>query len=310
MVNYGIINLHKPVGPTSRDCVNRIARRLPEDKVAHAGTLDPLASGVLVLLIGPAVRLMDDVHHHDKEYVARFRLGVESPSLDCETEGREVPIPSGIDGQRIQNVLKNFLGRIAQTPPAYSAIRVDGRRAHEVARSGLAVAIPPREVHVHGIELLELALPDFALRISCSTGTYIRTLGNDIARSLGTSAIMTDLLRTRVGPFAIEDSVTLKSLEPGVPEHVLLPATHGIAHLPQWTVSDAIMRRFLDGQKLSVDDFIESVEGNATLGHPLEDGSHRAGLLDTRGFLRVIVRSMPDGRWRCEKGIAHWDIFP
>jgi tRNA pseudouridine55 synthase len=297
---YGILNLCKPSGPTSRDCVNQINLLLPSIKVAHAGTLDPLASGVLVLLIGPAVRLMEEVHTFDKEYLGRFRLGASSLSGDLETEVQSVPLSSSLTHDDISAAVSRFQGPIRQTPPAFSAIRVDGKRAHTQARRGLNVEMPERSVTIHSIELLECAMPDLLIRVCCSTGTYLRTLGMDIARCLGTQAVMAELVRTRVGPFAIDASIPLQGQSTESLKEALLPACLGASNMPHWTVPDSILRRILDGQRLSLEPWI----------HTPPSDTQRAAILDERGVLRAIVEREDDGQWHCQKGIAHWDVLP
>jgi len=310
LVKYGILNLNKPAGPTSRDCVNRVARALTMDKVAHAGTLDPLAKGVLVLLVGPAVRLMEEVHRYDKEYVGRFRLGQRSDSGDLETECLDVPMPPGIDREALQAAIAPFVGDIEQTPPAYSAVRVGGRRAHEVARRGKSVALPARRVSVHTIELLAFADSEFELRIACSTGTYIRSLGSDIAQRLGTDAVMTQLTRTRVGPFLLEQSIGIDAVESEPSNLQLLPATLGVLGLPHWRVDHALMRRILDGQRFAFEELTNLVVHPNSGSNSLPVACQRGAVLDRDGVLRALIKAMPDGTWRCEKGIAHWDVYP
>ncbi|MFN7735754.1 MAG: tRNA pseudouridine(55) synthase TruB [Pirellula sp.] len=315
---YGILNLNKPIGPTSRECVNRVGRVLPGIKLAHAGTLDPLASGVLVLLVGPAVRLMEEVHTFDKEYIGTFRMGQSSPSGDLETEVTDSLIPEGLGAQHLLDTLPSFLGAIEQRPPAYSAVRVDGKRAHVQARRGVAVDVPMRSITIHALELLDFAFPEFTLRVSCGTGTYMRSLGSDIARSLGTEAVMTRLQRTRVGPFTIDNSVSLEAIESPEWDQQVLPATLGAHNMPQWCVDDSVMRRILDGQRLPFSDIagaaaITEVGANAgdCLGANIDTQLDRRGaVVDVKGVLRAIVERKEDGRWRCHKGIAHWDVLP
>lgn len=309
---YGILNLNKPLGPTSRECVNRVGRVMPGIKLAHAGTLDPLASGVLVLLVGPAVRLMEEVHTFDKEYVGTFRLGQTSPSGDLEMEVTDCPIPGGLDAQSILDVIPQFLGSIEQRPPSYSAVRVDGKRAHVQARLGVAVEVPMRSITIHALELLDFAFPEFTLRVSCSTGTYMRSLGADIARSIGTEAVMTRLQRTRVGPLSVENSVSLETIESPEWDHQLVPATLGAHNMPQWRVDDSVMRRILDGQRLPFSD-IAGVGANWEDVFGTDVASNfdaRGAVVDVKGVLRAIVERKEDGSWRCHKGIAHWDILP
>ncbi len=296
-MKYGLLNLYKPIGPTSRDCVNQIVKRLKQEKVAHAGTLDPLAQGVLLILVGPAVRLMEEIHQLDKEYIATFRLGERSPSGDLETQCEPIPIPAGVVCDTIEKSMKRFVGEIHQIPPAYSAIRVDGKRAHKSARRGATPQIPPRKVTIHALELLESSLPELRLRIQCSTGTYIRTLGSDLAKTLGTDAVMTNLVRMRVGPFESRSAVRIESIADSNFDQILQPAGRALPHWEHWSVDDLLMRRILDGQRLTSEEVPSST-------------ASRLAVFDSKNVLRATLLRYPDGTWRCEKGIAHYQVLP
>ena len=210
---FGILPVNKPIGISSRkaaDCVKKVVRPA---KVGHTGTLDPLASGVLVMCIGPATRLADIVQKMPKTYVGEFRLGLTSESEDIESELRPVDSAPLISEDEMRSALQAFVGTISQVPPAFSALKVDGRRAYKLARQGVAVELEPREVKIHSLELLQFAYPDFKLKIECGSGTYVRSLGRDIGESLDSGAVMTALLRSAVGPFDVERSVPLDQLE-------------------------------------------------------------------------------------------------
>lgn len=197
----GLLVLDKPLGMTSRCAVDFVERPLRPSKVGHAGTLDPLAEGVLVICVGAATRMIDYVHRLPKRYVASFRLGVSSATLDLESEAvalRDAPEPAR---EQVVAALAGFRGTIEQRPPAYSAVWVQGKRAYELARRGDVVEISARAISVHSLELVHYEYPDVTLDIACSTGTYIRSLGSDIATALGTAAVMTALARTSIGPF-------------------------------------------------------------------------------------------------------------
>jgi tRNA pseudouridine55 synthase len=296
-VKYGILNLFKPIGPTSRDCVNKLVKLFRPSKVAHAGTLDPLAQGVLVILVGPAVRLMDEIHELDKEYVAGFHLGQRSPSGDLETACEPVPVGMQVNRNSIHDAMRKFLGPTVQTPSSYSAIRVNGKRAHRSARLGTDVQMPPRTIMIHELELLACDPPRIRLRIRCSTGTYIRTLGSDLAKSLGTDAVMTELTRIRVGPFGIESSLPLDMVQAHFSDAFLEPPISALQDWEQWSVDDVVMRRILDGQRLAAEEVLPT-------------SHNRIAVLDSRKILRAVLKRLPDGTWRCDKGIAHWDILP
>ena len=304
---YGILALDKPSGPTSRDCVNKVTRRLPGIKVAHAGTLDPLARGVLVLLIGPAVRLTDEVHEFEKEYIGRFRLGWRSPPGDLETECEQVVAPGSIGRSELQGSLDHFRGEIEQSPPSYSAIRIDGKRAHELIRKGRDVEVPKRRVKIHELELVDFSNSEFTIRTVCSTGTYMRTLGSDIAKQVGSDAVMIDLQRTRVGPFTLSGACSLQDIPEASLESYLQSPRLAVSQLPMIGVQDLTLRRILDGQRLDwgqiASDYFVVEEGAI-------EPDFRCAAIDDEGTLRAIIEKQTDGAWKCVKGVAHWDLYP
>ncbi|OYP37270.1 tRNA pseudouridine(55) synthase TruB [Rhodopirellula sp. MGV] len=249
---FGFLNCNKPAGFSSRDLVNVIQRRLRGKKVklGHCGTLDPLADGVLVVAVGPASRLVPFVHETSKQYHGSFRLAAESPTGDVEFEPtlfEDHPIPSL---EQIESACREFTGSIEQIPPAYSAIKIDGRRAYDLAREGQQVEVPPRTVTIHSLSVIRYAYPDFELSITCSTGTYIRTLGIDIAKSLGTTAVMTNLCRTRVGEFKLAQSHHIDMIREQPLEEMLLPAITGVTHLPKMIVDAEQCQRLINGLSL------------------------------------------------------------
>lgn len=201
----GFLNVHKPVGCTSRDVVNTIQRILKPLKVGHAGTLDPLASGVLVVAVGSATRIIDLVQQQPKVYEATFRFGVFSPTDDLEGELEENagPIPPR---DRVIETLPRFIGEIQQVPPAFSAIKVAGKRAFDLARQGREVNLQPRPVTIYSLELMDYTASEVRLRMRCSAGTYVRSLGRDLAEALGTKAVMTSLARTEIGGFTLDNA--------------------------------------------------------------------------------------------------------
>ena len=213
-----IFCVDKPLGWTSFDVVKRVrhvlSRRMgvKKLKVGHAGTLDPLATGVMILATGRCTKRIEELQSHTKEYVATLRLGATTPSFDLETE---------IDCERpwehisladVEAVLPMFVGRISQVPPAYSACKVDGKRAYRVARKGKEVSIRPKELLIESIELLPSELPEVAIRVVCGKGTYIRALARDIGERLGCGAHLTALRRTKVGDIAVEQCETAERL--------------------------------------------------------------------------------------------------
>jgi len=257
----GLLNVHKPKGVTSRDVVNRVVwllrRRtgLRKIKVGHCGTLDPLATGVLVIGVGSSTRLMSRVQQHRKTYSGTFLLGRATNTDDVTGETiREVAIaPGEFDAGSIRNLLPEFTGRILQVPPVFSAVHVDGKRAYQLARKGKEVEIEPREVEVYSLDVtrfVEGSLPEFELRVECGSGTYIRSLGRDIGERLGCGATMSSLSRIGIGPFELQDAVPLGELnQENILEHLQSPAV-AACHLPTRTLDEEETRRILNGRDI------------------------------------------------------------
>ena len=213
-----VFYLDKPLSWTSFDVVKRIRGKLHHRlgikklKVGHAGTLDPLATGVLIVCTGKMTKQIDELQAHVKEYVAEIALGATTPSFDLETEiDTEYPWEH-IDRTAVEEALKKFTGRIQQVPPAFSACKVDGKRAYKMARKGKEVEIKPKELVIDEIELLSFDLPEIRIRVVCSKGTYIRALARDIGEALGSGAHLTALRRTRVGDIRVEQCESVPSL--------------------------------------------------------------------------------------------------
>lgn len=210
-----IICIDKPLGWTSFDAVKRlrgaIQRRLhvKKFKVGHAGTLDPLATGVLIVCTGRSTRRIEELQNGDKEYVATIRLGATTPSFDLETKiDAEYPWEH-ITREQIESALPGFTGRIMQVPPVFSAVKVDGKRAYNLARKGKEVELKAKPLEIKEMELLECNMPEVRLRIVCSKGTYIRAIARDLGAALGSGAHLTALRRTRVGGIKVDDCLCI-----------------------------------------------------------------------------------------------------
>ncbi len=210
-----ILYVDKPLGWTSFDAVKRVrgalTRRLglKKLKVGHAGTLDPLATGVMIICTGRATKLIDSLQAGVKEYEASIALGATTPSFDLETEiDARYPVEH-ITEELVRDVLSRFTGRIEQIPPAFSACKVDGKRAYELARKGREVDLKPKVLVIDSIELLSFARDSISIRVVCSKGTYIRALARDIGAALGSGGHLTALRRTRVGDARIADCLTM-----------------------------------------------------------------------------------------------------
>lgn len=210
-----IIGIDKPLGWTSFDVVKRlrgaIQRRLSVSrfKVGHAGTLDPLASGVLIVCTGRATRSIETLQNGSKEYEATVCLGATTPSFDLETEIDATYPYQHLTADDIRRVLPQFTGRIMQVPPVFSAVKVDGKRAYKYARRGTEVELKPKPLEISSLELLDYTPPMARLRVVCSKGTYIRALARDIGQALGSGAYLAALRRTRVGDISLTDCLTI-----------------------------------------------------------------------------------------------------
>ena len=249
-VMIGFLNVDKPAGITSRDVVNRVQRLVRPDKAGHAGTLDPLATGVLVVAIGSATRLVEYVQRLPKIYQGTFLFGRMSDTEDVEgavIELTDAPIPGLAE---IEAALPTFVGTIEQRPPAYSAVKVAGKRAYKMARRGETVELAARPVEIHSLKLVRYEYPELELLVHCGSGTYIRSLGRDLAESLGTAAVMSQLRRLAIGPFQIEDAVDLNDLSPDLIKDRLLPLTMALGGIPRVVVSPEEVVRLAKGQKI------------------------------------------------------------
>lgn len=238
----GVINLYKPKGVTSHDCVRAVRRALQTKAVGHMGTLDPQGEGVLIVGVGKCTRLFDHYLGKDKVYEADCTFGYETDTLDGDgtTVGTGGTIPSAAD---IAAALPGLTGSVEQLPPLYSAKSVGGVRAYDLARQGIAFELAPKRVHIYSIELLSYAPPVARLRVHCSAGTYIRSICRDLAYALGTLATMTAIVRTRCGPFRIEDAVPIESLD----SSALIPAEQALADVPRFDADPTYYKRISNG---------------------------------------------------------------
>ncbi len=276
----GLLNLNKPVGLTSRDVVDRVARPLRKIKVGHAGTLDPLASGVLVVCVGAATRLIEYVQRMPKTYRARVRLGATSDTDDADgtvVEAVDPPVPTEAE---LRAALASQIGTIDQVPPEFSAIKVAGERAYDLARAGREVTLKARPVSVHKVELLRYEWPQVELEIDCGSGTYIRSIARDIGQAIGCGGLIEVLTRTRIGPFAVEDAIDPGSLDRAAILGHLRPATEAVAGMPQVVLGEGQIRSMGQGQAVEVEPAAPSGE---------------VAVLDESGELVAIAESVDGG---------------
>ncbi len=205
--------VRKPAGWTSFDVVNKLRGILHVRKIGHAGTLDPMATGLLIVCTGPKTKELEQFTGLEKEYDAVLRLGERTESFDAETPVVERRSTEGITEEMIRETVAGFVGFQTQLPPMWSAVKVNGRRLYSYARKGEEVERRPREVSIRSIDVTRVALPDVAFTVVCSRGTYVRTLADDIGRKLGCGAHLTALCRTRIGPYRLGDAASLEELQ-------------------------------------------------------------------------------------------------
>jgi tRNA pseudouridine55 synthase len=250
---FGLLNLNKPSGVTSRRVVDGIQRLVKPAKVGHAGTLDPLAGGVLVVDIGQATRLVEYVQQMPKHYRATFLLGRSSTTEDTEGEITLLPTAAPPSLEQIQQAAAALTGTIEQRPPAYSALKIAGRRAYALARAGQSVELAPRQIEIHRIEILRYEYPELQLDVQCGGGTYIRSLGRDLAELSGTAAVMSALVRTAIGRFMLSRAIDPNTLTRENISQQLLPATLAVRDLmPECVVTEADQRRIANGLPVSI----------------------------------------------------------
>jgi len=250
--HIGILNLNKPPGVTSRRAVDLVGRIAGKIKIGHAGTLDPLARGVLVLCVGPATRLIQYVQQMPKHYTGTFLLGRSSNTEDTEGEVIELAAPPIPTLEEIVAAASNLTGLIEQRPPVFSAIKVKGRRAYDLARAGKPPELKPRPVHVYRIAVVAYDYPVLTLEVQCGSGTYIRSLGRDLAESLGTAAVMSGLTRTAIGRFTLEESVEPTNLGKDDWADRLLPPSMAVEMLPRVKLTAEEMVEIGHGRTISM----------------------------------------------------------
>ncbi len=314
----GILNINKAAGMTSHDVVAKIRKLLKQKRVGHAGTLDPSASGVLPICVGQGTRVAEYLSESGKAYQAEIILGVVTDTYDSEGTivrttdmaeilnlneingppvGADLSRPSPIywpDRARIEEVLQKFIGQQMQTPPQYSAIKIQGRPAYKLARAGEEIPLQPRPITIYQLEILQWLPPRLILAIECSKGTYIRSLAYDLGEQLGCGGHLGALVRTRSGPFSISESITLEELEQaieaGTVQEYLHPADLALQQYPALMLDDAAVERVLHGNAFKYDD----QHGHTPTG--------LARIYDTAGrFLAIAQWDAERGLWQPKK---------
>jgi tRNA pseudouridine55 synthase len=290
----GVLPVWKPAGMTSHDVVARVRRIVREKRIGHTGTLDPQVTGVLPLCIGYATRLVEFLQELPKTYVAKLVIGIATDTEDLTGTVTERADGVRIERSELERVLQTFIGDIEQLPPMYSAVKVDGKRLYELARSGVSAERKPRPVTIHQLRLLEwkpdAELPEAVIEVVCSKGTYIRTLCVDIGRALGVPSTMGDLIRTRTGHWTEKSCLTLEQIErlqqTGELVSRLVPVDEAVNHLPSVELSEQMTARALQGQKLQL----------AAPASTLTDGAVVRAYAPRRKFVGLFT-------WEAEAGV-------
>ncbi len=255
---HGFININKPPGITSFDVIRVLKPCLPrKHKIGHLGTLDPMAGGVLPLAIGHASRLIHYIDDHVKQYTATMTMGAISDTQDAWGRVENTWL-SDFQESDLRQVISSFVGRIEQIPPMHSAVHHMGKRLYELARQGLSVERSARKVDIYKIEILSIdltgSLPRIVLQVECSKGTYIRTLCHDIGGKMGTGALMSQLLRTRSGPFRIEEAVSLDIIQKNIRDlkNLLLPIDYPLINYPEQVLPDGAEKYWRNGRPIDI----------------------------------------------------------
>lgn len=286
---HGIINVYKEAGFTSHDVVAKLRGICKQKKIGHTGTLDPDAVGVLPVCLGSGTKLCDMLTGETKEYIAGFQLGIATDTQDISgkiLEEKEVCVSA----EQVKEMLSHFVGELQQVPPMYSALKVGGKKLYELAREGKEVERKARPITIYELELLKAEHPEYEIRVVCSKGTYIRTLCHDIGQALSCGAVMTSLVRSRVGEFRLKDAKTLDELQEladqGRLQEAVIPVEEMFHALPAIQVSDGAQKALLNGNQLKRSE-VWAKEEAGTTGKipgefPVDQGEYRVYGMDSR----------------------------
>jgi tRNA pseudouridine55 synthase len=288
----GVLVIDKPVGMTSHGVVQVVRQGTGIRRAGHTGTLDPRASGVLVVLVGPAVRISEYVSASDKRYQAIIRLGETTDTYDAD--GVVIKrSPVNFDTEQIEEALTHFVGKVEQVPPAYSAKRVHGKKAYELAREGEEVELEPKEIDVYHLELLEWDPPEAIVDVFCSSGTYVRSLANDLGEFLGCGGHLVGLRRTKSGEFALRDAIQLRKLEEAFAAgdwyKYLIPAAEALGDWPSRELSNEEVDLVRHGHRVPAET-------------PPENPEHWVRAISQQGELVALMEYLPDEKeWQPRK---------
>lgn len=280
----GVLIVDKPCGMTSHDVVDYLRRAAGLKEVGHAGTLDPAAGGVLLCLFGRATRLTPYLHALPKAYRGVIQFGIRTDTQDADGEVFYQKSAPHLTLEQVRAAAESFKGRILQTPPMFSALRVQGKKLHELAREGKEVPREPRPVHIYALEILSLEPGDYptaAFEVECSKGTYVRTLASDLGDALGVGAHLKQLTRIAISNFRLEDACSLEELTDRASIQArLIPIADALTHLPQWTPTPEVLDRLRHGN------FVQAQ-------HPLWTPGGYVVVRDAEGKVALIARWLP-----------------
>jgi tRNA pseudouridine55 synthase len=302
----GLLNIDKPKGITSHDVVNRIRKLAGQRKVGHAGTLDPMATGVLLVCLGQATRLIEYLVPGRKQYRATIRFGMTTDTLDAEGQTTTQNDLAGLTESRLREILPAFVGEIEQIPPLFSAIKKEGQPLYKRARAGEIVEVEPRRVTIHELTWVEWQAPDLTVDITCSPGTYIRSLARDLGQAAGPGAHLAGLVRTASGSWQLAEAVPLEQLEHEAAQSTatwqrhIYPLDQAIAYLPQVILSAEAVTDVQQGRQIQ----LELAPGAADLGivsYPENSGRIRA-YTPSGDFLAILTLVEPNAKlWQPKK---------
>jgi tRNA pseudouridine55 synthase len=301
----GVLVVDKPVGLTSHDVVQIVRKGTNIRRAGHTGTLDPRASGVLVILVGPAVRLSEYVSASDKRYQAVVRLGASTDTYDADGRVLSTSPVDKLTEKQFEDALESFVGEIEQVPPPYSAVKVKGRKAYEMAREGEEVDLAPRRIQVYSLELLEWAPPEAVIDVYCSSGTYVRSLAHDLGEKLGVGAHLIGLRRTKSGRFTLRDAVSLRNLresfEDGNWYQYLIPAAEALSDWPEIELNHDQVEAVRHGHRLPASE-VELIPGDVPSKGPNYHGSSMVRGVSEQGELVALMELIEEeDAWQPKK---------
>lgn len=252
-INGGLV-VNKPRGISSHDTLDKLRKLLPEISIGHTGTLDPQAEGVLFALLGKATKISSFIEYWDKEYLAKIKLGVKTDTYDLEGKILEAVEEIQVTESEIKESVGSLVGEISQTPPVYSAIKYKGKKLYEYARAGVEIKPEKRKVTIKNLEIIGINLPYIELKIDCSKGTYIRSIANDLGEKLRCGAVLASLVRTKVGPYKLEQALTLEKVEEICEQNkisdYIIPIPDILKDLPWIVVEEGCEKRIKNGMEL------------------------------------------------------------